>query len=109
MSTAIKHHRLGAFIYGFLCGTGLIMIIWGLASVTMLPSTNLLTNVGLTLLGVVLFAGGSCREAYIRGSLMASSEAHIRKQRSRPKTVDPVSAQIIGSPEELEEQKTQVA
>ena len=109
MSTTIKHHRLGAFIYGFLSGTGLIMIIWGLASVTMLPSTNLLTNVGLTLFGVVLFACGSCREAYLRGSLVTSSEASVRRQPNQPRAVDPVSVQIIGGPEELEEQKTQVA
>lgn len=109
MSTTVKYHRLGAFIYGFLSGTGLIMIIWGLASITMLPSTNLLTNVGLTLLGVVLFACGSCREAYLRGGLMTSSESAVRKHPNRPRAVRPVSVQIVDGPEELEEQEAQVA
>jgi len=65
----IKKHRLGAFVYGFMSGLGLILIMWGLASIIALPSRNSLTYIGLILFGVLLFAGGSCREAYLRGSL----------------------------------------
>lgn len=65
----IKSHRLGAYVYGFLSGLGLILIIWGLASIIALPSTNSTIYIGIVLFGVTLFASGSCREAYLRGSL----------------------------------------
>jgi hypothetical protein len=72
----IKNHRLGAFVYGFMSGLGLILIIWGLASIIALPSRNSLTYIGLILFGVLLFAGGSCREAYLRGSLTTELNIH---------------------------------
>ncbi len=65
----IKSHRLGAYVYGFLSGLGLILIIWGLASIIALPSTNAALYISIILFGVALFAIGSCREAYLRGSL----------------------------------------
>lgn len=84
MPEQISNHRLGAFIYGFVSGVGLIMIVWGLASITTLQSTNLIMNIGLILLGVALFAGGSCREAYLRGNLSVLSEARVHGDRNRP-------------------------
>jgi len=69
LHTDIKNHRLGAFVYGFLSGLGLVLIIWGLASLIALPSRSSITYVGLIMFGVLLFATGSCREAYLRGSL----------------------------------------
>jgi len=106
MSKAIKEHRLGAFIHGFLSGAGLAMIICGLASIVMLPTLNLMINVGLTFIGVLLFACGSCCEAYLRGSLAVSSMVPMQQQRKQLETADGISTQIIESPEELEEQKT---
>ncbi len=102
MSKQISYHRLGAFIYGFLCGVGLIMIIWGLASIAMLPSTNLMMNIGLVLFGVVLFAGGSCREAYLRGNLSMPPEDHVYPKRSSQESANFISEQIIEDPDEIE-------
>jgi hypothetical protein len=106
MSKAIKDHRLGAFIYGFLSGSGLSMIIVGLASIVVLPNLNLTMNIGLTTIGVLLFACGSCCEAYLRGSLAVPSRVYMQQQQKQPETADGISTQIIESPAELEEQKT---
>jgi len=106
MSKAIKDHRLGAFIYGVLSGSGLVMIICGLASIIVLPSLNLVINIGLTTIGFLLFASGSCCEAYLRGSLAVPSKLYKQRQRNQPKTADGISTQIIENPAELEEQKT---
>jgi hypothetical protein len=105
MSKSIKDHRLGAFIYGFLSGSGLSMVIVGLASIVVFPYLNLTINVGLTAIGVLLFACGSCCEAYLRGSLAVPSRVYMQQQQKQPKTADRISTQIIGSPAELEEQK----
>ena len=108
MPEQISNHRLGAFIYGFVSGVGLIMIVWGLASITTLRSTNLIMNIGLILLGVALFAGGSCREAYLRGNLSVLSEgrAQANHNRSTRSVADkPLTEQIIGPAEEIELQK----
>jgi hypothetical protein len=105
MSKAIKDHRLGAFIHGFLSGSGLSMIIVGLASIVVLPYLSLMINIGLTTIGVLLFACGSCCEAYWRGNLAVSSRVYMQMQPKQPETVDGISTQIIESPAELEEQK----
>ncbi len=47
--------------------------MWGLSSIIALPATSASMSVSLILLGVLLFAGGSCREAYLRGGLSAES------------------------------------
>ena len=65
----IRNHRLGAFLYGFMGGLGLILIIWGLTSIISLPSRSTTLYLSLTLFGVLLFASSCCREAYIRGCL----------------------------------------
>ncbi len=78
------------------------MIIWGLASIAMLPSTNLIMNIGLVLFGVILFAGGSCREAYLRGNLSMLPEDHAYSQRNHQETANLISEQIIEDPEEIE-------
>jgi hypothetical protein len=108
MPERISDHRLGAFIYGFLSGIGLIMIIWGLASITMLPSANLMMNIGFVLFGVTLLACGSCREAYLRGNLSVLPDTHVHaksRQTIRPTTANLVSEQIIGTPQETDPQK----
>jgi hypothetical protein len=79
----IKNHRLGAFIYGFIGGLGLVLMIWGLAFITMQPSTSVLSNIGLIFLGLFLFAGGCCREAYLRGSLSVQSSVSARSLKKR--------------------------
>ena len=109
MPEQISNHRMGAYVYGFLSGVGLIMIIWGLASIASLPSTNLWMNVGLVLFGVALLACGSCREAYLRGNLSAIPATRINANGSRspqPSIASLVSEQIIGSPEEIVSQKS---
>lgn len=109
LPTEIENHRLGAFIYGFLSGVGIIMIIWGLASIAMLPSTHLMTNIGLTFFGVTLFVGGSCREAYIRGNLSMSSEVYRRTQSKRSDAAKLISEQIIEKPTEDELQEAHMS
>lgn len=99
LSTDVKNHRMGAYIYGFLSGVGLILIIWGLASIAMLPSGHLMMNIGLTLFGVAVFACGSCREAYLRGNLSVPSKVYKHTQRNRYETANPISEQIIENPE----------
>ena len=109
MPERITDHRLGAFIYGFLVGIGLLMVIWGLASVALLPSGYLMMNIGLVLFGVTLLACGGCREAYLRGNLSAIPESRIHAERnrpSRPSTTGLVSEQVIGTPEEIASQES---
>ncbi|MDH5495433.1 MAG: hypothetical protein OEY24_07020 [Candidatus Bathyarchaeota archaeon] len=106
MSADTKSHRMGAYIYGFVSGVGLILIIWGLASIAMLPSRYLMINIGLTLFGVALFACGSCREAYLRGNLSVPLKVYKHTQRNQHETANLISEQIIENPEEVESQKT---
>jgi hypothetical protein len=81
MPSEISNHRKGAYIYGFLSGIGLIMLAWGIVWVIGSPTRNLAAFIALTLFGVSLFAFGSCREAYLRGSLsMASTPATDNNQ-----------------------------
>ena len=95
---------MGAYIYGFLTGIGLILIIWGLASITMLPSRYLMMNIGLTLFGVVLLACGSSREAYLRGNLSAPTQIYENTQNNRHETTHIISEQLE-NPEEDESQR----
>jgi len=95
---------MGAYIYGFLSGVGLILIIWGLASITILPSRYLMMNISLTLFGVVLFACGSCREAYLRGNLSVPAKIYKNTQKNRHETTHLISEQIK-NPEEDESQE----
>jgi hypothetical protein len=106
MCETIKDHRLRAFVNGFLLGSGVSMFIVGLASIVVLPSLNLMINIGLTSVGALLFACGSCCEAYLRGSLAVPSRTHIQQQLKQPETSSGPSAQMIARPVELEEQKT---
>jgi hypothetical protein len=111
MPEQISNHRLGAFVYGFVSGVGLIMVIWGLASITTLPSTNLMMNIGLVMFGVALFAGGSCREAYLRGNLSVLSEGRAdaeRNRSTRPVTNSLLSEQLV-PPEEVTSRKAHEA
>lgn len=103
LSTDTKNHRMGAYIYGFLSGVGLILIIWGLASITMLPSRYLMMNISLTLFGVILFACGSCREAYLRGNLSAPAKIYNSTENLHEKTH--LISEQIKNPEEDESQK----
>ncbi len=109
MPEQISSHRMGAFVYGFLSGMGLIMIIWGLASISMLSSAYLMMNVGLVSFGVTLLACGSCREAYIKGNLSMLPEAQVSAKRNRPTrpaATHVISEQIIGTPEEIAAQES---
>ena len=99
LQTEIAKHRLGAFIYGFLGGLGLMLTAWGLSSIVMMHSTNLMLNIGLTLFGVALFSGGCCREAYLRGGLVRPSNIYAHTQHNRPETANLISEQIIEKPE----------
>ena len=99
LQTEVSNHRLGAFLYGFLSGLGLMLIIAGLNSIIIMHSTNSLSNLGLTFFGVALFSGGCCREAYLRGNLARASKVHDRIQRNRPETANLISEQIIEKPE----------
>lgn len=89
LHTDIKNHRLGAFVYGFLSGLGLVLIIWGLASLIALPSRSAIMYIGLTMFGVLLFATGSCREAYLRGSLSLQQTASSSFPTTRGKLTSP--------------------
>jgi len=99
LQTEVSNHRLGAFLYGFLSGLGLMLIVAGLNSIIIMHSTNLLSNLGLTFFGVALFSGGCCREAYLRGNLSRPSKIHDHMQRNRPETANLISEQIVEKPE----------
>lgn len=99
LQTEVSNHRLGAFLYGFLSGLGLMLIVAGLNSIIMMHSTNLLLNLGLTFFGVALFSGGCCREAYLRGNLSRASKVYDHMQRNRPETANLISEQIVEKPE----------
>ncbi|UCB61265.1 MAG: hypothetical protein JSW72_04240 [Candidatus Bathyarchaeota archaeon] len=99
MHTDIKNHRLGAFVYGFLSGLGLVLVFWGLASLIVLPSRSSTVYIGLILFGVLLFAAGTCREAYLRGSLSiqpttTSRDYTPRAQPTSPKTLKQSHAEL---------------
>lgn len=99
LQTEIAKHRLGAFIYGFVGGLGLMLTAWGLNSIITMQSTDLLLSISLTLFGVALFSGGCCREAYLRGGLAGPSNIYAHTQRNRPETANLISEQIIEKPE----------
>ena len=92
--TEIRNHRLGAFVYGFMSGLGLIMIMWGLASVITLPTRSSNIYVGLILFGALLFAGGSCREAFLQGGL--SVQPSIREKTPAPRVKPATSLKPAG-------------
>jgi len=96
--TDLANHRLGAYVYGFLSGVGLMLIIWGVASIVLLPSRNFMLSIGLTLLGVGLFAGGSCREADLRSDLPRPTKVYIDPQPRRVTTTSLISEQIVDNP-----------
>ena len=52
--------------------------------------------IGVTLLGVLLFAGGSCREAYIRGSLSVQPSIYekVPRKQTRPAAATKPSKQL---------------
>lgn len=81
------------------------MFIFGLASIVILPSLNLMMNIGLTTIGASLLACGSCCEAYWIGNLAGPSKVTMQRQRNQPETVSGISTQIAENPAELEEQK----
>ena len=87
MSRDISHHRLGAYVYGFLSGIGLTLLTWGAASISWFPSRNAAEFIAITLFGVFLLAFGGCREAYLRGSLtMANTSEAVKKKETTPQT-----------------------
>ncbi len=133
MHTEIKNHRLSAFVYGFMSGLGLILINWGLASIIALPLRSSTIYVGLILLGVFLFAGGSCREAYLRGSLsnessvservpikqlkhvasvkpsgQSQTEAKLQPSHQKPANPIPMTAEQIRDPVETQTHETAI-
>lgn len=87
MSRDISHHRLGAYVYGFLSGIGLTLLIWGVALISWFPSRNAAEFMAITLFGVFLLAFGGCREAYLRGSLtIANTSAAVKKKETTSQT-----------------------
>lgn len=84
LQTKIENHRLSAFINGLLSGLGLILIIWGLASIVTLSASSATVYIGLILFGVLVFVGGGFREAYIWGRF--SMQPSIRKKTSITRT-----------------------
>jgi O-antigen/teichoic acid export membrane protein len=87
LSRDVSNHRLGAYVYGFLSGAGLTLLVWGVALISWFPSRNATESIALTLFGVFLFAFGGCREAYLRGSLsMASTSAAVKRKETAAQT-----------------------
>jgi hypothetical protein len=82
LQSEIEENRLGAYVDGFLSGLGLVLIIWGLASIVTVTATASAGTIGLVLLGVVIFAGGGFREAYTWGRL---SERPVTPPKAAPK------------------------
>jgi len=87
LSKDVSHHRLGAYVYGFLSGIGLILLIWGVASISWFPSRNAIEFMAITLFGVFLLAFGGCREAYLRGSLsIPNTSGAVKKKETTAQT-----------------------
>lgn len=81
MSKDVSNHRLGAYVYGFLSGIGLTLLIWGFALISWFPSRNAAEFMAITLSGVFLLAFGGCREAYLRGNLKLANTAAAAKKK----------------------------
>ena len=79
----VSNHRLGAYVYGFLSGIGLTMLIWGVASISLFPR-NTTGLVAITLLGAFMLAFGGCREAYLRGRLSTARVPAVVKRKEAP-------------------------
>ena len=99
---------MGAFVYGFLSGLGLVMVMWGVASIAVLPLRSSTASILLILLGVGFFAFGVCREAYLRGYLLDSPR--VRETVSSPRIQSPaedrsplIEEQLIEPPVEADE------
>ena len=85
----IESHRLSAFFNGILAGVGLVLIVWSLSSITSLALEEITIYIGLIFIGVIMFAVGGVREAYIWGkfSMKINSQYQAVNQRStHPKT-----------------------
>jgi uncharacterized ion transporter superfamily protein YfcC len=87
LSRDVSNHRLGAYVYGFLSGIGLTMLVWGVASISWFPSRSATEFIAITLFGVFLLAFGGCREAYLRGSLsVANTSAAVKRKETTAQT-----------------------
>jgi len=84
LSRDVSNHRLGAYIYGFLSGAGLTMLVWGVASFSWLPTRSTTAFATLIFSGVFLLAFGGSREAYLRGSLSTAQNASASAEREKP-------------------------
>ncbi|MFQ6067963.1 MAG: hypothetical protein ACE5KD_00310 [Candidatus Bathyarchaeia archaeon] len=90
-------------------GLGLILIMWGLASVVALPSSSSTIYIGIILLGVILFATGSCREAYLRGSLSVQPSIYKKtpiKSRQHATTSKPADHSQITTTQSVHHEPT---
>jgi len=85
------------------------MVMWGVASIAVLPLRSSTASILLILLGVGFLAFGVCREAYLRGYLLDSSR--VRETASSPRIQSPaaedrsplIEEQLIEPPVEADE------
>lgn len=74
----IENNRISAFVDGLFSGLGMILIIWGLASLSSLPS-NPAVSITLFLVGGSAFAIGGFREAFMWGRFSVRPFKQIRQ------------------------------
>jgi hypothetical protein len=84
------------------------MILWGAASIAVLPLRSLAASILLIMLGVGFLAFGVCREAYLRGYLLDSPRVRetASSLRIQPPAEDRsplIEEQLIEPPIEAEE------
>ena len=84
------------------------MVMWGVASIAVLPLRSSTASILLILLGVGFLAFGVCREAYLRGYLLESPR--VQETVSSPRIQSPaedrsplIEEQLIEPPVEADE------
>lgn len=98
LDSIIEKNRLTAFVDGFLGGLGFVLIVWGLASIITLPATSANVYIGLILLGVSMFAGGTCHQAYAWGriSVQPNLQTKVLTPQTQPVADSESTAEPLG-------------
>lgn len=92
MEREIENHRLSAFVDGLFCGLGMILIIWGLASLSAITS-NPAVSITLFLVGGSAFAIGGFREAFMWGRFSVRPSKQTGNMRGYKLKSNPITAE----------------
>jgi len=108
--------KLSTFVDGFLGGLGLVLIMWGFASIVMLPFRSANIYVGMILFGVISFAGGLLREAYQWGKISGEPKKSLKPSITprlaashsveEPQCIEATEEHIKNTPVETQNERT---